>query len=374
MPSHTWTLTDTSQGVHESDFRVSASDLSGAAGNWEVTQRTLQGGLRAGVDLVTIDNGAIRILVLPTRGMGIWKVERGAGQSLGWKSPVRGPVHPSFVPIHDPSGLGWLEGFDEFIVRCGLESNGAPQFGENGELAYPLHGRIANRPAHFVEVTVNEEDRTITVRGLVEESRFHFQKLRLEVTITTSFDASSFKQLDRVENFGGTTAQMQMLYHINVGEPFLGPGAKFIAPIREIVPRDSETEMNENWSQYGPPIAGQSEDCYFLDLVCDEHAHSKVLLKSADGAQGMVLEHDTKQLPYFSLWKNEVASEDGYVTGLEPATNYPNVRSVEEQAGRVITLEAGESWSAELTLDWLTKSEQVDEVQSEIERCTIQGS
>ncbi|MEQ8211394.1 MAG: aldose 1-epimerase family protein [Lacipirellulaceae bacterium] len=374
MPSHTWTLTDVERGIHENKFRVSASDLPGAVGNWEVTQQTLQGGLSEGVDLLTIDNGLQRIHVLPTRGMGIWNVERDEGQSLGWRSPVRGPVHPSFVSIHDPSGLGWLEGFDELIVRCGLESNGAPEFGENGELVYPLHGRIANRPAHCVEVTVNEEDRTIIVRGLVEESRFHFQKLRLEVTITTSFDASSFTQVDRVENFGGTAAQMQMLYHINVGEPLLGPGAEFVAHVREIAPRDAGTEMKEDWRKYGPAVAGQSEDCYFLELVGDEHDHTKVLLKSADGAQGLVLEHDTKELPYFSLWKNEVASEDGYVTGLEPATNYPNGRSVEEQAGRVITLEAGESWSAELTLDWLANSEQVQEAQTEIERLSTQGS
>ena len=47
---------------------------------------------------------------------------------LGWKSPVHGPVHPNFVPLNEPSGLGWLDGFDELFVRCGLESNGAPDF------------------------------------------------------------------------------------------------------------------------------------------------------------------------------------------------------------------------------------------------------
>ena len=70
-------------------------------------------------------------MVLPTRGMGIWRVTA-AGRSgtadVGWKSPVRGPVHPAFVDLGEPSGLGWLDGFDEFFVRCGLESNGAPDF------------------------------------------------------------------------------------------------------------------------------------------------------------------------------------------------------------------------------------------------------
>ena len=97
----------------------------------------------------------MRLLVIPTRGMGIWKAIVG-DETLGWRSPVRGPVHPQFVPLFDPSGLGWLEGFDELLVRCGLESNGAPEFDQQGRLLYPLHGRIANRPAHHVEVTVDD--------------------------------------------------------------------------------------------------------------------------------------------------------------------------------------------------------------------------
>ena len=28
--------------------------------------------------------------------------------------------------------MGWLEGFDELMCRCGLESNGAPDLAANG--------------------------------------------------------------------------------------------------------------------------------------------------------------------------------------------------------------------------------------------------
>ena len=70
---------------------------------------------------------------------------------LGWQSPVKGPVHPAFVSTRDPRGFGWIAGFDELLVRCGLESNGAPEF-TNGVLRYPLHGEVANLPAHTVAV------------------------------------------------------------------------------------------------------------------------------------------------------------------------------------------------------------------------------
>ena len=60
----------------------------GAGAGWRVEKRTLRGGLQEGVDLISIDNGALSFQVLPTRGMGIWKGRFG-GLRLGWDSPVR---------------------------------------------------------------------------------------------------------------------------------------------------------------------------------------------------------------------------------------------------------------------------------------------
>ena len=44
---------------------------------------------------------------------------------------------------------------------------------------------------------------------------------------------------------------------------------------------------------------------------------------------------------------------DGYVTGLEPGTNYPNPRSFEGQQKRFVKLTPGESVSFEVDLDIL---------------------
>jgi len=366
MPSQTWTLTDGSSNTHESDFCLTADDLPGAKGDWKVTQRVLRGGMSDGVDLVEIDNGRMRLMVIPSRGMGIWKAQIG-DETLGWRSPVRGPVHPKFVPLFDPSGLGWLEGFDELLVRCGLESNGAPDFDAQGQLLYPLHGRIANRPAHNVQVTVDETAGTITLRGVVEETRFHFQKLRMVASVTTSIDSMSFTVSDTVENFGGTPAEMQMLYHFNVGEPLLAPGNRLIAAVGSIKARDSdEVGSTAAWDLFGPAVAGQPEECFFLDLLADATGQTQVLLKSTDGTAGTAVGFNTSSLPCFTLWKNLVAHEDGYVTGLEPGTNFPNPRSVEAEHGRVTALAPGEKWSTELVVDRLTTSREVSAVEAAI--------
>ncbi len=93
--------------------------------------RELRSGLSQGVQMLTVDTGAIVVEVLPTRGMSIWKAWLGETH-VGWHSPVKGPVHPAFVPIADATGIGWLEGFDELFVRCGLTSNGAPDSRRTG--------------------------------------------------------------------------------------------------------------------------------------------------------------------------------------------------------------------------------------------------
>lgn len=125
-----------------------------ASGQWRVRMHTLRGGRSEGVQVIELDNGAMAIDVLPTRGMGIW---RGAAIPLSAGSAAKQPVNPCFVPLMEPAGLGWLDGFNELLCRCGLESNGPPEFDDSGRLLRPLHGRIANTPAHRVELSVDED-------------------------------------------------------------------------------------------------------------------------------------------------------------------------------------------------------------------------
>src|SRR5262249_10296057 len=122
----TWTLTDTRHEVWLDHFATGSDTLAlGGAQEWSIRKKTLRGGLRDGIDCIEVNNGASHFVVLPTRGMGLW---RGGyrGLPLGWRAPVEGPVHPKFVPVNDRGGIGWLTGFDEWLCRCGLASNGPP--------------------------------------------------------------------------------------------------------------------------------------------------------------------------------------------------------------------------------------------------------
>ena len=146
MSQKTWILTDVDSDTYVEQISLGPEQVGGSARNYSVTKRTLRGGQREGVDVVEVDNGRLRFVVVPSRGMGIWRARCGDVQ-LGWKSPVKGPVHPA-LRSHVGTGRLWVArfGFDELLVRCGLESNGAPEFLPNGTLRYPLHGQWPTSP------------------------------------------------------------------------------------------------------------------------------------------------------------------------------------------------------------------------------------
>ena len=351
MAAKTWVLTDVASGKYQADLSFKEKDVGREADGYSIVKKTLRGGLTDGVDAITVDNGEFSFVVLPTRGMSIWRAWLGKLE-LGWQSPVRGPVHPKFVPVAEPSGLGWLDGFDELFVRCGLESNGAPEFDEeSGRLKYPLHGRIGNIPAHKVEVAVDGESGEITVTGVVEEARFHFGKLRLTTTISTKVGEPGFRVQDVVENFGATETGAQMLYHVNFGQPLVDPGSKLVAPLRTVVPRNDHAASGlENWQSYPNEQPGFEEQVYFLELLADADGNTQTLLKNAHGMSGVTMKFNKNKLPCYTVWKNPVAGEDGYVTGLEPGTNFPNPRTYEGEQNRVVKLPPGKTITFDLQL------------------------
>lgn len=329
-------------------------DVSESLGPLAVTARRLRGGLREGVLLVELAAGPNRAVVLPDRGLGIWKAWCGDTE-LGWQSPVAGPVHPRFVPISEPSGIGWLDGFDELVARCGLVSNGAPDFTAAGRLVHGLHGRIANLPAHDVEVTLDDSSGVVTLTGIVDETRFLVHDLSMRTAITLRADRPGVAWADTVKNRSDRSTTMQMLYHVNLGPPLLGAGAECIVDAEEVAPRDAAATGDvATWNRYAAPQAGRGEQVHFMRLRPDAAGRAAAVLVAPDGGRAAKLSWRAAELPCFTLWKNQGGLADGYVTGLEPGTNYPNPRSFEEKQGRVVSLPPHASVSFDLAIDLLS--------------------
>jgi hypothetical protein len=336
--------------AHRGASFTAADRVDVTSGPLAVHTRRLAGGRRDGVLLVELVAGDTKVFVLPDRGLGVWKIMAGPVE-LGWQSPVHGPVHPRFVPLGEPSGIGWLDGF---VARCGLVSNGAPDFDDAGRLRHGLHGRVANLPAHHLDVTLDDAAGTITLTGAVDETRFLCHALQMTTSLTVAAGRQRVTWTDTVRNISDRPATMQMLYHVNFGPPLLGPGSTFVGAVEEVAPRDAASAADvPHWNRYDGPRAGRGEEVHFMRMRTQPDGKAAALLVAPEGRHGACLEWRADTLPCFTLWKNQGGLADGYVTGLEPGTNYPNARSFEEAQGRVVPLAPNQSVRFDLAIEHL---------------------
>ncbi len=343
-------LTDVDAGVWLDSWKTNATDglqLAGASA-WSITKTRLRGGLSDGVDVVTLENGALS---------------------------VARPVNPQFVNLQERGGLGWLAGFSELLCRCGLAFNGPPGIdrvvdgdGNVSESELTLHGRIANLPAHRVTAEVDDNgDGTLSVTGVVEEAMMFGSALRLTSTVSTKAGSNSLTITDRVFNPSAQPMELELLYHTNIGRPFLDEGSRIVAAIAEVAPRDAHSaKAADSFDVYPGPLAGRPEEAFFFDLQADDNGSTTVLLRNPTGDFGLQLRFAKRQLPCFTLWKNPQADEDGFVTGLEPGTNFPNLKTFEREQGRVISLSPGESYTTQIELSVFDTAETVAAAESAV--------
>jgi len=348
--------------VVNSNFNLCASgcrwdqeQFPGLPSRWNVTAHRLTSGLSAGVDVLDVQTETIKLRILVTRGLGIQDLWVG-GKRVGWDSPQLGPVHPQWVELDGEGGTGWLRGFSEWFVRCGIDSNGAP------EANHPLHGRIANLPAESLFLDFDESKQRIGIRGCVREAGLYKPAFLLEAKIEVDLSRPELQVKDKVYNLSSKVADMQMLYHINFGKPLLQKGSLVTAPLRELWPRDpQEKESILQWQQQTAPDSNYIHQVYLAFLQADAKGNTQVLLENPTRDFGFGIQFNIKQLPCFCIWKNLASEGDGYVIGLEPSTNFPFPKSVARKLKQTVELEPGKAWSSELTLRFLEGSKEVGE-------------
>jgi hypothetical protein len=114
--------------------------------------------------------------------------------------------------------------------------------------------------------------------------------------------------------------------------------------VRELAPRNARAaEGMSMWNLYAGPETGFAEQVYFAQPAVNSSGWAVSALADPTEQLAFVVRYDAATLPWFTLWKNTAAIEDGYVTGLEPGSTFPNPRSIERQEGRLPVLPPGGS-------------------------------
>ena len=375
-------LTSTKRDINTESWKLSSDDFPGykSKARWSVSKRTLHGGKQEGVELIEVDNGKLQFRVIPTRGMSVLDVVHGDVR-LGWNSPVEEVVHPSYINLHDRGGLGWLDGFNEWMVRCGLSFAGHPgedkfinNVGAEATMDLTLHGKIGNIPASQVVVVVEKKPpHRIRIRGRVNEVSSYGPNLSIWTEISTIPGSSAFRISDVLTNHGTFDEEFQIIYHANFGRPLLGEGAKLLTASTKIVPfNENAAKAISEQESYAPPTKGFTEEVFKIYPKSDENGKATALLVNPKRDRGVSVSWPVQQLPYLTQWKNTAAETTGYVTGIEPGTGFPHNRNYERNYGRVPKLAPDESRSFELDFVILPTADAVEAAVSEVR--SLQGS
>jgi Domain of unknown function (DUF4432) len=354
-----WVLLDTDKAPQ--NWQITSQELSLKIDRpFSVSMRILHGGRQEGVTIVDIDTGAMKISIVPTRGMNVLEAVAGKVR-LGWDSPVSEVVNPAFIDLNGRGGLGWLEGFNELVVRCGYEWVGHPGMDQGVMLS--LHGLAAHIPASKVVLTIGEQPPyVIRLRGELKEQAFKQVNFLIATELSTEAGAQSFSLHDTLTNKGDYPKEYQALYHSNFGPPLLDSGARFSAPVRQVSPFNEKAGADlSDWQVYREPTRDYDETVYNVVPYADERGDTLAVLHNSGGDLGVSVGFNIGQLPVFSLWKNTDTQGQGYVTGLEPGTSFSYSRSAQRDLHLVPVIGPKEERHFDITYTLLAGKAAVDE-------------
>jgi Domain of unknown function (DUF4432) len=240
--------------------------------------------------------GGFDFWVLGDRAMDIgplwWR-----GTSVAWQSPA-GMWHPSLVGSGSDCGRGFERGFSGFLMTCGLDHTRQP---ENGR---PLHGPLPFLPAR---VTAYGEDWQATephlfMEGEIIQWRHNGEYLALIRRIEAPIGGTSLRIRDRVENRGIAPHRHALLYHMNIGFPFLRPGA-YLSLDGQCI----GVTVNDPDPARSPEVG------------CQAMAGSHGLAVLESGGARLTLGFGSETLPFFQHWHDP--RPGSFVLALEPCTS-----------------------------------------------------
>jgi hypothetical protein len=331
----------------------------------------LEDGPSRGVRLLEFRTGSGLVFkVAVDRGMDIaWCDYRGA--SLAWVSPSGLPA-PWF--FDQTEGFGWLRtAMGGLINTCGLLHIGNPeeadvrhyQFPARQTLTYGVHDRAALIPACLIsygEYWDGDECYLEAVGELVQAQAFG-ENVKLTRRYQVKLGSSSIRIQDVVENIGFHPVTHMLLYHINVGFPFLDANTEFIAPLDLNCP----PKALAGHGKVDDPITGPRWDAelevFQYSFLSEADGSIPVALVNEDNHQGLYVVYDSNELPVFL--QTRLMRAGMYMVCLEPCTNVFGRREF-EAAGPESWLQPGEKREYSLEIGVLDGEKQLEDFKKRI--------
>ena len=253
------------------------------------------------------------------------------------------------------------------FFTAGLENICAPYKNETGE--YPMHGRIRTTPAEEVSSSQEwtKDGLVLKVSGTMREAELFGENMVLRRSIGTVAGSKSIKVTDEIENEAYRDEPLMLLYHINLGYPFLTPAMRLYIPTKKVTPRDEASRGHEDrYDRIDKPKKNEPEYVFIHDMKKTKDKSTWVLAVNPDLKLGLKIQFNMKNLPYFMEWKSTAAGD--YVIGLEPSNSSVYGRGFHEKNGDLHMLKPFQKEKNELVFTVLDGDEEIQAAVEEFEK------
>lgn len=275
-----------------------------------------QEGRARGIQGFDIKNGPLRFQVMGDKCLDISELSyKGVNLSFLAKPGLIGRMD---YDTYGEEGTANLMG--GLLFTCGLENTCLSC--QEGDAVYPMHGRIRSAPAEQLCASAGWEggQYRISVSGQMREAKLFGNHMTLTRRIETVYGERRLLITDEIENLAYREEPMMILYHFNMGYPFLDEKTRVILPTKKVTPRDEAAMKSEElWDRMEPPADNEPERVYLHELAKDRGGNTFACLINEEMELGLRIRFSQKYLPYFVQWKS-LASGD-YVMGLEPTNS-----------------------------------------------------
>ncbi|AHE53480.1 hypothetical protein NX02_08785 [Sphingomonas sanxanigenens DSM 19645 = NX02] len=333
--------------------RRSLAERTGALSQFAgVRLSTLGDGLERGVRQLEFRTGSgLRFTILVDRAMDIAECEH-AGRAVAWHSPA-GFRHPGLHDYEGEDGLAWLRSLSGLVVTCGLDHtlfmHDDPAehyvYAPRKAVSSSLHGRVGTIPARLTgygETWVGDEC-ILWAEGIVQQATVFGEDLHLIRRIEATVGGDEIRLHDRVVNHGFYRTPHMYCYHINVGYPVVDEGARYVAPIRDVLWAahvETYRAQGTGYRTVPAPIVNFHEQVWQHDMAPDAEGRVNVAIVNEARGFGFEVETLKSQFPAMYEWQNLHAGH--YAIAIEPSTNHVLGKEFARERGELIWLEHGE--------------------------------
>lgn len=222
-------------------------------------------------------------------------------------------------------GLFFTSGIESICAPCNVDG-----------VDYPMHGRMRTTPGEHLSSDAywDGDEYTMVVKGEMREAALFGENMVLRREISTTYGSKTLTVTDEFENEGYREETLMLLYHINMGYPFLDENTKLYIPTAKVTARDKDSEGHEaDYDKMDTPKDNEPEYVFIHDMQSDEENNTEVLVINEPLGLGLKLSYNMKYLPNFMEWKSTASGD--YVIGLEPANSSVYGRMYHEERNNV---------------------------------------